>query len=204
VRVHASKEPPASMAKVLVHSYPASRSTLPAVGRCRFSAPRRRQSSSFHRVSRRPWKKKFRSTRRIELISKNRSVEWRDTCLTPLDIERYNLISVVVIFANEYLLNRELCFYYYLIMNIEYVNSVNISYFCGWQDCDLRVVSHTNMTIVWQFNSKRKEICIRKAFEKKQLSPITYHWTVPIILDHSYLVGKLKGSKIADKKVSGF
>jgi hypothetical protein len=34
--------------------------------------------------------------------------------------------------------------------------------------------------------------------------PITYYWTVPLILDHSYLVGKLTNSKIADTKVSGF
>jgi hypothetical protein len=34
--------------------------------------------------------------------------------------------------------------------------------------------------------------------------PITYYWTVLLILDHSYLVGKLTGSEIADKKVSWF
>ncbi len=34
--------------------------------------------------------------------------------------------------------------------------------------------------------------------------PFTYYWTVPLILDHSYLVGKLKSSKIADTKVLGF
>jgi hypothetical protein len=34
--------------------------------------------------------------------------------------------------------------------------------------------------------------------------PITYYWTVPLILDHSYLVGKLSSSKIADTKVSKF
>jgi hypothetical protein len=34
--------------------------------------------------------------------------------------------------------------------------------------------------------------------------PITYYWTVPLILDHSYLVGILTSSKIADAKVSGF
>jgi hypothetical protein len=33
---------------------------------------------------------------------------------------------------------------------------------------------------------------------------ITYYWTVPLIVDHSYLVGKLTSSKIADAKVSGF
>ncbi len=36
------------------------------------------------------------------------------------------------------------------------------------------------------------------------LPPITYYWTVPLILDNSYLVGKLTSSKIADTKVSGF
>jgi hypothetical protein len=34
--------------------------------------------------------------------------------------------------------------------------------------------------------------------------PITYYWTVPLILDYAYLVGKLTSSKIADTKVSGF
>jgi hypothetical protein len=29
---------------------------------------------------------------------------------------------------------------------------------------------------------------------------ITYYWTVPIILDHSYLVGNLTHSKIAETK----
>jgi hypothetical protein len=33
---------------------------------------------------------------------------------------------------------------------------------------------------------------------------ISYYWTVPLILDHSYLVGNLTSSKIADTKVSGF
>jgi hypothetical protein len=33
-------------------------------------------------------------------------------------------------------------------------------------------------------------------------SPITYYWTVPLILDHSYLVRKLTSLKIADTKVS--
>jgi hypothetical protein len=35
------------------------------------------------------------------------------------------------------------------------------------------------------------------------VSPITYHWTVvtvPLILDHSYLVGNLTNSKIAETK----
>jgi hypothetical protein len=34
--------------------------------------------------------------------------------------------------------------------------------------------------------------------------PNNYFWTVPLILDHSYLVAKLTSSKIADTKVSGF
>jgi hypothetical protein len=41
--------------------------------------------------------------------------------------------------------------------------------------------------------------------EKHRLYPwITYYWTVPLSLDHSYLVGKLTSSKTADTKVSGF
>jgi hypothetical protein len=36
-----------------------------------------------------------------------------------------------------------------------------------------------------------------------QYPTITYYWTVPLILDHSYLVGKLRSSKIAGTKVSG-
>jgi hypothetical protein len=34
--------------------------------------------------------------------------------------------------------------------------------------------------------------------------PIAYYWTVPLILDPSYPVGKLTSSKITDTKVSGF
>ncbi len=37
----------------------------------------------------------------------------------------------------------------------------------------------------------------------ENVPPITYFWTVPLILDHSYLVGNLTSSKIADTKVSG-
>jgi hypothetical protein len=32
--------------------------------------------------------------------------------------------------------------------------------------------------------------------------PITYSWTVPLILDHSYLVGNLTSPKIAETKTS--
>jgi hypothetical protein len=34
--------------------------------------------------------------------------------------------------------------------------------------------------------------------------PITYYWTVHLILDHSYIVGKLTSSKIADQKCQDF
>jgi hypothetical protein len=40
--------------------------------------------------------------------------------------------------------------------------------------------------------------------DKKQIlckyPTITYYWTVPLILDHSYLVGNLTNSKIAETK----
>ncbi len=38
----------------------------------------------------------------------------------------------------------------------------------------------------------------------KDTPPITYYWTVPLILDHSNLDGKSTSSKTADTKVSGF
>jgi hypothetical protein len=41
-------------------------------------------------------------------------------------------------------------------------------------------------------------------YGSRRYQPITYYWTVPLILDHSYLVGRLTSSKIADTKVSGF
>jgi hypothetical protein len=39
--------------------------------------------------------------------------------------------------------------------------------------------------------------------ENLMYPPITYYWTVPLILDHSYLVGKSTSSK-TDTKVPGF
>jgi hypothetical protein len=33
---------------------------------------------------------------------------------------------------------------------------------------------------------------------------ITYYWSVPLILDHSYVVGKSTNLKVAERKVSGF
>jgi hypothetical protein len=36
----------------------------------------------------------------------------------------------------------------------------------------------------------------------KEYPPITYSWTVPPILDHSYLVGNLTNAKIAETKAS--
>ncbi len=43
-----------------------------------------------------------------------------------------------------------------------------------------------------------------KPFVTVKIKIIAYSWTVPLILDHSYLVGKITSSKIADTKVSGF
>jgi hypothetical protein len=37
-----------------------------------------------------------------------------------------------------------------------------------------------------------------------EYSLITFYWTVPLILDHSYLVGKSTNLKIAETKVSGY
>ncbi len=47
-----------------------------------------------------------------------------------------------------------------------------------------------------------KRILIHQIFDISivHYPTITYYWTVPLILDHSYLVGKLTNSKIAETK----
>jgi hypothetical protein len=50
-------------------------------------------------------------------------------------------------------------------------------------------------------NASNKVVSI---YIQRVYPPITYYWTVPLILDPSYLVENLTSSKIADTKVSGF
>jgi hypothetical protein len=47
-------------------------------------------------------------------------------------------------------------------------------------------------------------LCFVQMASVPDYPPITYYWTVLLILSHSYLVGKSTSSKIADTKVSGF
>jgi hypothetical protein len=62
-----------------------------------------------------------------------------------------------------------------------------------------------------EYSEQHEEYCLID-FEQKiivmgtpnEYPPITYYWTVPRILDHSYLVKKLTSSKTADTKVSDF
>jgi hypothetical protein len=57
------------------------------------------------------------------------------------------------------------------------------------------------ITYYWTV-SRKKEMRICTMYS--DVPPIAYYFTVSLILDHSYLVGKLTSSKIADTKVSGF
>jgi hypothetical protein len=50
---------------------------------------------------------------------------------------------------------------------------------------------------------KKEQRRIQIHFWDFSTPPITYSWTVSLILDHTYLVGKLTRTKIADTKVSG-
>ncbi len=59
-----------------------------------------------------------------------------------------------------------------------------------------------NVKITWRI--KKSEFTFCRWTKKVHYPLITYCWTVPLILDHSYLVGKLTSSKIADTTVSGF
>ncbi len=59
--------------------------------------------------------------------------------------------------------------------------------------------------MIIDYSVKYNKICqLVQRHVSKKISPITYHWTMPLILDHSYLFGKLTSSKIAATKVSGF
>jgi hypothetical protein len=55
-----------------------------------------------------------------------------------------------------------------------------------------------NARISSSFFEKWKEKEKNRKKTVKTMSPITYYWTVPLILDHSYLVEKSTSSKIAD------
>ncbi len=46
-----------------------------------------------------------------------------------------------------------------------------------------------------QVNKKKRSLLMYK-----KLPPITHYWTVSLILDHSYLVGNLTNSEIAETK----
>ncbi len=54
------------------------------------------------------------------------------------------------------------------------------------------------------FKTKRGKKWLTVENGVRTYPPITYYWIVPLILDHSYLVGKLTNSRIADTKVSEF
>ncbi len=52
-----------------------------------------------------------------------------------------------------------------------------------------------------------EQVVVTSTYSKEfmvKYPPITYYWTVPLILYHSYLVERLTSSKIAHTKVSGF
>ncbi len=58
--------------------------------------------------------------------------------------------------------------------------------------------------LIFEKQKKRKKSLCLGNQSLERYPPITYYWTVPLILDHTYLVGKLTSSKIAETKVSGF
>ncbi len=61
--------------------------------------------------------------------------------------------------------------------------------------CLIRGQLVAGSTFDWRDRAKRE---ITRWRASGIYPPITYYWTAPLILDHSYLVGKLTSSKIAD------
>ncbi len=86
---------------------------------------------------------------------------------------------------------------------------------CGIQERTQLGSTNDKMSFIWHSSSKAPvagqtltALLLMNLFESLLktiwLPPITYYWTVLLILDHSYLVGKSIKSKMADTKVSGF
>ncbi len=105
----------------------------------------------------------------------------------------------------------------------EVIFLLSLLFFCSWSTQGCYFQSHFRSVAnyrlrrfrfcnwYWHHNSPFFERLKKSSWElqfsqlcESKYPPITCYWTVPLILDRSYLVRKLTSSKIADTKVSGF
>jgi hypothetical protein len=54
--------------------------------------------------------------------------------------------------------------------------------------------------IVYRAPSIREASIVKRTRIQRKTTPITYYWTLALILPHSYLIGNLTSSKIAETK----
>jgi hypothetical protein len=73
-----------------------------------------------------------------------------------------------------------------------------------WSHLSYKTIWRSFYVGVWNGHSQWGCIFSLSEWSPVGYPPFTYYWTVPLILNHSYLLGKLTSSKIADTKVSGF
>jgi hypothetical protein len=94
-----------------------------------------------------------------------------------------------------------------------YMNmSAPIQMRCGMNDSTATRLVKPPIKLEWIWSSDFWPVTIAlvcqwiqlQLFWRQWIPPDPYYWTMPPLLDHSYLVGKLTSSKIADTKVSGF
>jgi hypothetical protein len=70
---------------------------------------------------------------------------------------------------------------------------------CGIDNPDIRLTyDYRSTNVIFSLRVGKKSFML--TYYLKIYPPITYSWTVPLILDHSYLVGNCPNSKIAETK----
>ncbi len=96
------------------------------------------------------------------------------------------------------------------LFQLDILSKIRFYFFKLWQCLFFlnRLVNCTDYYTIIRSKSPTKSstAIIRSPCHKPAIKypTITYYWTVPIILDHSYLVEKLTSSKFGDTNVSGF
>ncbi len=91
-----------------------------------------------------------------------------------------------------------------------WINRTQIKFQQHWtskwhQDRYKKYINNEDLPFSSQEEETKREKYVQREIQQRNIYlPITYYWTVPLILDNSYHVGELTSSKIADTEVSGF
>ncbi len=67
----------------------------------------------------------------------------------------------------------------------------SLSYFGRWSRKNPKLVTIQSLFTSWAQLTGSHVLHLRNSLFYKKYPPVTYYWTVPLILDHSYLVGEI-------------